>query len=209
MLASISPVGETSRGQRWPITATAYTVASTAGGALVGWLLAGVGAIAVRAGMPHPSTPLVLAIIGTVLLLGAAVDSGRLPVRLRGWERQVDERWLTRYRGWVYGAGFGFQLGTGLMTIVSTTATYAVWLSALLLAEPTAGALLGASFGLVRALPLVAIWRVRTPDQLRRLHRNLDVATGAVARTTTVVMVVLGLTALGGAGVLLAGGATT
>jgi hypothetical protein len=29
------------------------------------------------------------------------------------WQRQVDERWLTTYRGWVYGAGFGFQLGAG------------------------------------------------------------------------------------------------
>ena len=32
----------------------------------------------------------------------------------------VHEQWLTRYRGWVYGVGFGAQLGFGLVTIITS-----------------------------------------------------------------------------------------
>ena len=35
-----------------------------------------------------------------------------------GPRRQVDERWLDRYRGWVYGVGYGSQLGLGIVTVV-------------------------------------------------------------------------------------------
>ena len=58
--------------------------------------------------------------------------------RLPGPRRQVDERWLHRYRGWVYGAGFGVQLGLGVATVVTTSAVY-VMLAAAVLTGTAAG----------------------------------------------------------------------
>jgi len=68
-----------------------------------------------------------------------------------GWpvHRQVDDGWLPRYRGWVYGAGFGLQLGLGVVTIVTTAAVPAVWLLALLTASPSHGAAVGLAFQVV------------------------------------------------------------
>src|SRR5687767_4318338 len=121
MLGSISPVGEASRGQRWWLTATAYTVASLIAGAATGALFGLLGQVLLpAAGIP---AGVALAILGVVLVLAAVIDSGRLGWRLPTWHRQVDERWLTTYRGWIYGAGFGFQVGTGLVTIAPSAVT--------------------------------------------------------------------------------------
>ena len=200
MLASISPVGEASRQQRWPVTATAYTLGSTAGGALIGAALGGIGALLVAL-VPALGTVLspgrLLVVLGVLLLLGAFLDAGWIPVRLPSWQRQVDERWLTTYRGWVYGAGFGVQLGAAVLTIVSTTATYAMLLTALLSAEVATGAAIGATFGLVRAVPLLTTRSVRTPEQLRELHVRIEQVTAAVSRATVVALLVLGSAALG------------
>lgn len=198
MLSSISPVGEASRGQRWSVTATAYTLGSTAGGTLIGALLGSLGWLLTDR-LPVDAaavTSASLAVLGATLLAGAVVDSGRTGVRLAGWARQVDERWLTAYRGWVYGTGYGFQLGTGVLTIVSTTATYAMLLAALLSASATTGAAIGASFGAVRALPLVATVRVRSPEALRRLHGRRAAAAPRVAQVTTGTLAVLGALSL-------------
>ena len=46
--------------------------------------------------------------------------------------RQVNERWLDDYRGWVYGIGYGFQLGMGVVTIVTSATTYLAFLAAFL-----------------------------------------------------------------------------
>ena len=56
--------------------------------------------------------------------LAAAVLLELLPGRMPGPRRQVNERWLDEYRGWVYGLGFGAQLGLGVSTVVSSAATY-------------------------------------------------------------------------------------
>ena len=57
-----------------------------------------------------------------------------------GPRRQVDERWLDEYRGWVYGAGYGAQLGLGVTTVVSSAATYVALLAAFLTGERSARA---------------------------------------------------------------------
>lgn len=198
MLSSISPVGEASRGQRWSVTATAYTLGSTLGGALIGAALGGLGqAIAsLLAAEAGAVTTTSLVVLGVALLAGATVDAGMVGVRLAGWARQVDERWLTSYRGWVYGAGYGFQLGTGIMTIVSTTAVYAMLLAAALSASVTTGAAIGAGFGAVRAVPLLSAGRVRSPEALRGLHARIEVLAPTVARATVGSLVVLGVVSL-------------
>ncbi len=188
MLASISPVGEASRKQRWTVTVTAYTVGSTVAGGSLGAVLGGLGGL----GGYDPSGPVPLAVLAVAALLAAVADRAGPPRPLGGWRRQVDERWLTEYRGWVYGAGYGLQLGAAVLTIVPTTAIYVVLLAAVLSGNLGAGAVIGASFGLVRALPLVLTAWVRSPQALRELHRRVDAATASVAQATVIALGVIG-----------------
>lgn len=169
MLASISPVGEASRHQRWWLTATAYTLASTAGGATTGVVLGTLGA-GVTVAIPASAR---LGVLAAATAAGVTVDRRLVGTALPTRHRQVDERWLGTYRGWVYGVGFGFQLGLGVVTVVPASATYVALLAALLAGDWRAGLAIGASFGAVRALPVLATVRVRTPRQLRILHARL------------------------------------
>ena len=64
----------------------------------------------------------------------------RLPGR-----RQVNEDWLVAYRSWVYGAGFGLQLGAAVATVVNTALVPLFMLAALLAGNMTAGLVIGAA----------------------------------------------------------------
>ncbi|MYJ81396.1 MAG: hypothetical protein F4046_06180 [Acidimicrobiaceae bacterium] len=86
----------------------------------------------------------------------------------------MNEDWLVAYRSWVYGAGFGVQLGAAVATVVNTALVPLFMLAALLAGEMTAGLLMGTAFGAVRGASLVLGRRIRTPDDLRLLHRRLD-----------------------------------
>ncbi len=178
MMASINPLGERARRNRWWHTAAAFT----AGCLLGGWALgAGAGAagllVAEVAGVHGAS-------VACRVVLGIALAAG--VVELAGWpvptvHRQVDEAWLGRYRGWVYGAGFGAQLGAGLATTVTTAAVYATVAMVVLLgavgrlAEATA---VGTVFGLFRAVPVLTARRLHDPESLRRRARLM--AAGAM-----------------------------
>ena len=200
MLGSISPVGEASRGQRWWLTATAYTVASLMAGASTGLLLGGLGAAiatVVEIGMVVR-----LAILGAVVLLGALWDSRLVPMPMPTVHRQVDERWLTTYRGWVYGAGFGFQLGTGVVTIVVSAATYTMLAAALLTLSPVGGLIVGTTFGVVRSLPLLLTARLTTPARLYATTQRVTAAEPLAHRLTVVGQWSTAAVALGAAGVL-------
>ena len=189
MLTSITPLGERGRGNRWAVTTTAYAVGCALGGATTGLVLGSVGALL-------PALP-VLLVAGAACLLAAAADlaPGRLPVG----RRQVDERWLGHYRGWVYGLGFGYQLGLGVVTIVTSAATLAVLAVALLTQSPVAGAVVGLVFGSARALPALLVRGVDSPDRLRQLARRVERHSRTAARTTVAAL------AAGGT-VLVAGG---
>lgn len=173
MLTSITPLGERGRGQRYAVTLTAYGLGCLLGGATTGAVLGLVGSLL-------PALP-VLLVGGAVCLLAAAAD-------LRGvriGRRQVDEDWLTRYRGWVYGAGFGYQLGLGVVTVVTSAATVAVLALALLTQSVLAGLALGLVFGGARALPALLLRRVDSHASLRRLAAGLELRAPLAARTTT------------------------
>ncbi|MBW3657076.1 MAG: sulfite exporter TauE/SafE family protein [Actinobacteria bacterium] len=181
MLTSLNPVGEAARGQRWTVTVTAYLVASPLGGALVGGLLGAVAAPAARA----LGTTAALLVLALVAVVGLAVDAA--PLRLPSWRRQVDERWLDTYRGWVYGGGFGLQLGAAVATIVPASITYVVLAAAALSGSAGRGAAVGAVFGLARALPVLATRAADTPQALRALHRRVVALDRPVRRTATAV----------------------
>jgi hypothetical protein len=169
MLGSISPVGEASRNQRWWLTVTAYAVASTAAAAVVGVVLGAAGEALAGAVPVGPTSRLLT--LGMVLAFAAVVDAaGR---GLPSWHRQVDERWLTTYRGWVYGAGFGAQLGLGVVTIVVSAATYAMLGAAFLSASWRDGMVIGAVFGAARSMPLLLLAGVRSTGGLYTVTRRV------------------------------------
>ena len=168
MLASIHPLGERARDRRWSVTVSAYVVGSTLAATVLG---AAFGAL----GASLPLTPAVTAVLVIALCaLALAFDLRIGGLRLPTVHRQVDKDWLDRYRGWVVGVGFGFQLGLGVVTIVTTAAVYLTLALALLTASPGAGAAVGATFGLVRALVILAVAGVRRPDQLRAALRRMQ-----------------------------------
>src|SRR3954451_10220119 len=176
MLTSISPLGERARGNRWSVTVAAYLLGSLLGGAAVGGLLGLAGELLLQ---PLP-------LIGAVVCVAAAIAdlAGLLP---RG-RRQVDEAWLNSYRGWVYGFGFGAQLGVGVVTIVTSAATYAVWALCLLTGSTAAGVAIGATFGLARALPILLLRKATTPVALRAVGARLERLATIAARSTAAVL---------------------
>ena len=194
MLGSISPVGEASRAQRWWLTATAYTLASVTAGAIIGTALGATGE-AVAAPAPAPVGARLL-VLGVGMAAAAVVDAGTFGLTLPTWHRQVDERWLTTYRGWVYGAGFGAQLGVGVTTIVTSTATYAVWGAALLSVSWRSGLLIGAVFGGTRSLPLLFLAPVRSVARLHTVTRGVAEAQALAHRLTVAGQGALAATAL-------------
>jgi len=166
MLGSITPLGERSRGRRWGITVTAFAVAATGAGAVAGALLGAAG------GLAGISAATRMVLLGAAVAVAVAVDLAP-GLRAPGPRRQVNEAWLHRYRVWVYGAGFGVQLGLGVTTIVSTAAVYATGAAAFLAGSAAAGALVGAVFGLARAATLLAAGGVDEPGALATLDRRL------------------------------------
>ncbi|MDQ1726142.1 MAG: hypothetical protein QOK14_187 [Frankiaceae bacterium] len=180
MLSSITPLGERGRAQRYAVTVVAYVVASVAGGTATGAVLGSAG------GLLHLSLRTSLFAAAFVLAMAALVD-GRLSRRvLPLGHRQVDERWLGSYRGWVYGAGFGVQLGSGAVTIVTTALVPAAGALALLTGSPASGALVGAAFGAARSLPLLAARGVRSPAELRAVTGRVAAAFPVAARVAVV-----------------------
>ena len=193
MLSSISPLGERARSSRWWLTTTAYLLGSLAGGLAMGGLAALLGSALPDAVRTSRWT---LVLVAVLLLVGLSFDLRGAP-SVPSWRRQVDVAWLTRYRGWVYGVGFGAQLGFGLVTIITSTTTYAVVLLAALTGHMGAGLAVGATFGVVRALPSLMMARVEDRDGLHRVFIRVEQWTNPAA--------VIARVALGGtAAVLLA-----
>jgi hypothetical protein len=180
------------------VTTTAYVLGSLVGGLALGGLSGLVGST-----LPESwrSSPWALGLTAALLLVGLALDLRVGGLELPSWRRQVDEQWLTRYRGWVYGVGFGAQLGFGLVTIITSSTTYAVVLLALLSGSPGAGLLIGGVFGLVRALPSVLMAGVRDRAGLHRIFSTVEMwakPADAIARVALAAgAVALGVAAVG------------
>ena len=185
MLTSISPLGERARGNRWSLTVLWLALGAVIGGAVLGAVLGALG----QASATAASSGARLVMLAVACAAAAAWDlSGR---RLPG-RRQVNEDWLVAYRSWVYGAGFGLQLGAAVVTVVNTGLVPLFMLAALLAGDMTAGLLIGAAFGTTRAASLALGRRVRTPDDLRQLHRRLDQSADRIRRAGAAVAAALG-----------------
>ncbi len=184
MLSSIHPLGERGRGHRFATTATAFVVGSLVGGTTTGVVVGGVGRLPAILGAadPRPATSLtVVATVGAVALV-FDLTGHRLP----SVHRQVNEDWLTEFRGWVYGFGFGVQLGAGVTTYITSTAV-AVWLATMAFSGSLmSSVVIGATFGLVRGLSILAARRIDSPARLVEFHRALQRSAPTVARIGSV-----------------------
>jgi MFS family permease len=169
MLASITPLGERGRRSTWGVTVTAFALGAIAAALFTGALL---GLLGAAAGLGGASTRARVAILAGAVAAAVAIDASSY--RVPGPRRQVDERWLDRYRGWVYGLGYGSQLGLAVTTVVSSAATYVALVAALLSASALDGAIILGCFGAVRGLTPLAAAHVRSQRQLLDLHRGLD-----------------------------------
>jgi len=197
MLSSITPLGERGRQMRWSVTTATYIVGSVIGGSITGVILGGLGALMISPIGIAPRWLLVL--LAVLAALAAAFDSGLWGLRLPTIHRQVNENWLTRYRGWVYGGGFGIQLGLGITTIVSSASVYLWLVTDFLVHDVRAGAVIGAVFGLSRALVLLLGWRARDVHRLSETHRQIQrweqpIATATIAGSG-LIAIVAGVTA--------------
>jgi hypothetical protein len=191
MLASITPLGERGRQATWGITVTAFMIGSSAAGAAFGALLGAAGALALP-GSLHVDAR--LTILAAAAVLAAVLDASR--ERVPGPRRQVDERWLDAYRGWVYGLGYGAQLGLGVTTVIASAALYVALLAAFLAGNAGDGAIVLGLFGALRGLSLLVAARVNGPRQLVALHAALarwraPVWRGALALTTAIAAVAM------------------
>jgi hypothetical protein len=189
MLASITPLGERGRRSRWGITVSAFLLGAMLAGAAEGAVLGLLGLAVLGDGLGAHARLLVLAV---GLALAAALELA-LP-RVPGPNRQVNERWLDEYRGWVYGLGFGAQLGLGITTVVTSAATYVAMLVAFLAADPGWGALVLGVFGAIRGVTPLLAARVQAPEQLRAFHARFERARGAIAPASLTCLV--GMTAV-------------
>ena len=171
MISAINPFSERARGNRYWLTAAWFVSGSVAGGAALG----SIGAVGAMLLSPLAlSLPLSAAVAAVCSLATVASDTSAFGFGLPLHPRQVNERWLGRYRRWVYAAGFGAQIGVGLATYIMTAAVYLVPILGALSGSWQFAISCGIAFGLVRGLAVLISGRAHTPEALRRLHRRLD-----------------------------------
>jgi hypothetical protein len=113
-----------------------------------------------------------------VLVCLAALVAAASDARLGGFHlpvhhRQVNERWLDGFRPWVYGAGFGWQIGSGLVTYIKTATVYLVVVVAALTGAPWVALGIGVLFGLVRGCAVYLGSHITSPTELSEMHRRL------------------------------------
>ncbi|MFM7068347.1 MAG: hypothetical protein ACKOYM_02700, partial [Actinomycetes bacterium] len=163
MLSTITPMAERSRGRRWSLTAGWFVLGASLGGATMGL---GAAVLAWGVGLLQLSTNTVLAVAAVAAIVTAAMDSG-VGTEMPHHRRQVDEAWLDQFRSWVYGLGFGWQIGTGLMTYIMTGGVYLTMVLAALTGRPVAALAVCTLFGLTRGLMILLGVRLTTPERLR------------------------------------------
>jgi len=192
MLGSITPLGQRGRMAGWGWTVGFYVAGSIAGGALIGAAFGALGAASF--GSASPEATLVVAAMAA--LVAAGTDAFMRGRPLPGPTRQVNEEWLHVYRGWVYGGGFGAQLGFGVATVVTTAGVYAMLVIAAMSGSIAGGAVIGAAFGLARALPVLAASRVRSTGELLRMDADLRRLQPLAVRSAAAGQAALGLAAI-------------
>jgi len=189
MLASITPFSEIGRGNRYRTTAIWFVTGSLVGGGTLGALAA---ALTVGLGMISLTSMQTTALAFAASALALVSDVSFRGVHLPVHHRQVNERWLDQFRPWVYGAGFGWQIGAGLVTYIMTAGIYLMIVLAVLVGAPWFALALGALFGLVRGLSVLLGRQITNAATLRIFHRRFSRWGPPVRRATIAVEAIVG-----------------
>jgi hypothetical protein len=177
MLSQLTPVAEAGRGHRFARTAVWFIAGATFGGLCLGAVIA-LGALGCAA-LGVSAHAAVAVIIGCAFA-GALIDAHLLGFGPPFIRRQVNEAWLSNYRSWVYGGGFGWQIGAGVTTYVMTAAVPLLFVIGALSGNPRTALVIGVAFGLTRGLAVLLGARLRTSSALLAFHRRFDAWTGPV-----------------------------
>jgi len=192
MLSQITPMAEAGRQQKFARTASWFVAGAVLGGVTLGAAIAG-GAIALdAAGIGHNTA---LALTAGAAFIAAAVDAKLFGFGPPFLTRQVNEAWLSKYRAWVYGGGFGWQIGAGVTTYVMTAAVPLMIVVGALSTNAWGALAIGALFGLARGLAVLLGARLHTPAALLAFHRRFDAWGEPVGRA--VIGVQLAVAAIG------------
>jgi hypothetical protein len=184
MLSTITPLAEASRGRRFRRTAAWFVLGALVGGATLGLGAAVLAGLVGALDLPAAALAGVAAAASAVAL---ACDARLGGLRTPGHIRQVDEDWLERFRPWVYGAGFGWQIGVGLATYIMTAAIYLTVVLAALTGRPLVALGIGCLFGLARGFAILLGARITSPAALVDFHRRFDALGEPVRRAVIAV----------------------
>jgi hypothetical protein len=187
MLSTITPFSERAKGHSYRSTAAWFVLGATVGGATLGSVMF---LLALGVHSLHLSAAATGALAFGAALVAAASDSGVAGARLPVHRRQVNERWLDQYRSWVYGSGFGWQIGNGLSTYITSAALYLMVVLGALTATAPAALAIGIGFGLVRGLAVLLTRHLGDPASLRSFHRRFADAGPRVGRAVVAVELV-------------------
>jgi hypothetical protein len=153
----------------------AHVAGGAVGGAAVGLVVGGIGALLGAGGY---STAL-LGVAGAALLLARLRSNG---LRGYGLDRQVPRNWDVRMRPLPLYAAWGAMLGSGVATLVPYLCFFML-IAAEATVPVTVAVLAGAIYGGVRQAAAVALasggghdWIMITYERLRPTARRLDVA---------------------------------
>jgi hypothetical protein len=171
MLSTITPLAEQGRGHRYWPTAAWFVAGATVGGATLGLAAAAAAAVA---GALDLSDGVVIGLALAATVVTVASDLRLFGFHLPIHARQVDELWLGKFRSWVYGAGFGWQIGSGFATYIMTGAVYLTVGFAVLTGEPLTAFAICTAFGICRGLAILLGATITSPERLVAFHRRFD-----------------------------------
>ena len=178
MLSTLTPLAVRGRSQSYRVTAVWFVAGSVLGGACTGVVL---GAVAALTRSLSPSVSAAVAAVAATLVVVSDAQLGGFVLPFH--RRQVNERWLDRFRPWVYGAGFGWQIGTGFATYITTAGLYLMAVLAVLSGNPMAAIGAGLAFGTVRGLAVLAGRSITDPAGLVAFHRRFGALESPVRLT--------------------------
>jgi len=196
MLSTITPIGEQARGNRYATSVAWFITGSILGGATLGL---GTAALAAGVGALGPSDAAVLGAVAVLAAIAIASDLNLGGFRLPSHTRQVNETWLDQFRSWVYGSGFGWQIGVGLATYITTAAVHLMIAMAALTGDPLVAFLIATGFGLVRGLAVLVGVPLTTPERMLALHRRLEELLPSAQRAVVAVQTLVLTVAAGAA----------
>jgi hypothetical protein len=171
MLSQITPMAEAGRQQKFARTAGWFIAGAVLGGAMLGCVIAGAALAIAAADLSRSATVAIVVVLAPV---AAAIDAQLFGFGPPFLTRQVNDEWLSTYRAWVYGGGFGWQIGTGVTTYVMTAAVPLMIVVGALSGNAWAAVAIGTGFGLARGLAVLLGARLRTPAALIEFHRRFD-----------------------------------